>query len=243
MRIFFIFLTFFITVDAKYIESHYKVTYGMFGSIAKAKMVLESDEKKYRMIVEAEAIRLAKTLSGGRKEYYESSGHVKDGIFYTDRYTVVKEREGKKITKRYEVNDGNITLKKFTEENGDVEVSEEGLDYLAYFDLLSMYANTKERINSEDTNHWSIKTIGAKSEDKKVSITRLVGKAMKKTKKELRMNADHYLLVNIHQKIFASKEGKLKVAMDKDGVAQKAVLKDVIFFGDITGTLTRKIIK
>lgn len=38
----------------------------------------------------------------------------------------------------------------------------------------------------------------------------------------------------IYQKIFASNKGKLHLYIDKDGVTQKAVLRDVLLFGDIS---------
>ncbi len=37
----------------------------------------------------------------------------------------------------------------------------------------------------------------------------------------------------IYQKIFESNKGELMLAVGKDGIAQKAVLKDLIMFGDL----------
>ena len=48
-----------------------------------------------------------------------------------------------------------------------------------------------------------------------------------------------YLIVTIYQKIFASKEGKLYIVLNSEGIAKKAVLKDVIMFGDIVGILDK----
>jgi hypothetical protein len=42
-----------------------------------------------------------------------------------------------------------------------------------------------------------------------------------------------YLTAIIHQKIFASERGELILAIDKEGITEKAVLKDVLFFGDV----------
>ncbi len=44
-----------------------------------------------------------------------------------------------------------------------------------------------------------------------------------------------YATAIIHQKIFSSKEGRLLLGIAQDGITNQAVLKDVIFFGDIRG--------
>jgi hypothetical protein len=44
-----------------------------------------------------------------------------------------------------------------------------------------------------------------------------------------------YATAIIHQKIFSSQEGRLLLGVAKDGITNQAVLKDVIFFGDISG--------
>jgi len=243
MRIFILILIFVFSLNAKHIEADYKISYGVFGKIAKANIVIDTNSTNYRIILEAEALRIAKALGGSREEYYESSGHIENGLFVTEKYITVTTKKGKTTTKRHVVKNGDITLKKFVEHKGEVTVTEEKLDYKAKVDLLSLYANTSYRLKNEDKNHWDIKSIGSKSKDNTIAVTRLVGKTLKKVKKELKAEVEHYLLINIHQKIFSSKEGALNIAMDNDGVVEKAVLRDVIFFGDITGTLVGKNIR
>ena len=58
-------------------------------------------------------------------------------------------------------------------------------------------------------------------------------------KKVLGTHAQWYATVIIHQKIFSSSAGHLLLAIGKDGITDKAVLKDVIFFGDIRGERIR----
>jgi len=243
MKIFIAIFILMLSLNAKHIEANYKISYGLFGKIAKAKITIDRDDKKYRIILEAEALRIAKVLGGSRTEYYESSGHVENGLLVTEKYITKATKKGKTTTKRHIVKNGEINLKKFVEKDGDVKISEEKLDYMAKVDLLSLYANTSYRLKNEDKNHWDIKSIGSKSKDKTIAVTRLTGKTLEKVKKELKTDALHYLLINIHQKIFSSKEGALNIAMDEDGVVQKAVLRDVIFFGDITGTLVGKSVR
>ena len=44
---------------------------------------------------------------------------------------------------------------------------------------------------------------------------------------------DWYSTVVMHRKLYHSKKGELEVKMGKEGIVDKAVLKDLIFFGDV----------
>ncbi len=44
---------------------------------------------------------------------------------------------------------------------------------------------------------------------------------------------DWYSKVVMHRKLYNSEKGELEVRMDKDSLVEKAVLKDLIFFGDV----------
>jgi hypothetical protein len=75
----------------------------------------------------------------------------------------------------------------------------------------------------------------SKNENKEVEIAIPKGKKLARAKKLLKTNIDNILLVNINQKIFSSSKGELIIVLAKDGLCQKATLKDVSFFGDIRG--------
>jgi len=44
---------------------------------------------------------------------------------------------------------------------------------------------------------------------------------------------DWYSTVVMHRKLYHSKKGELEVKIGKDGLVKKAVLKDLLFFGDV----------
>jgi len=56
---------------------------------------------------------------------------------------------------------------------------------------------------------------------------------LEKYKKELGSGLDWYATAIINQKIFASDKGKLLLRVGDDGITKQAILKDVIFFGDM----------
>ena len=84
--------------------------------------------------------------------------------------------------------------------------------------------------------------MGANKKDGHVNIYTPKGKEAKKIRRLLEAKG-HVLVVIINQKIFSSKKGELYIDIDKDGLCTTAVLKDVIFFGDITGRMVEKNIK
>ena len=44
---------------------------------------------------------------------------------------------------------------------------------------------------------------------------------------------DWYSTVVMHRKLYHSKQGELDVRIGQEGLVEKAVLKDLIFFGDV----------
>ena len=58
--------------------------------------------------------------------------------------------------------------------------------------------------------------------------------------KDLGKGAAWYLTAIIHQKIFSSSKGELILSIDEAGITQKAMLKDVMMFGDILAERVQK---
>ena len=65
-----------------------------------------------------------------------------------------------------------------------------------------------------------------------VKITIAQGKEIARYKKDLGKSADWYAKALIVQKNFRKKKGDILLSVDKDGYIKKAVLKDVLMYGD-----------
>ena len=83
-----------------------------------------------------------------------------------------------------------------------------------------------------------LKAVGAQKNSGNVRVSTVVGDDIKKVK-DLLGEASCYLKVTVYQKLFGSKGGELYLGLRPDFVVKKAVLKDVIMFGDIRGNLTQ----
>jgi hypothetical protein len=256
MKTLFFLLIFSVIVNAKVIEAKYRVSFGMIGTIGEAKTILMTDGDQYKIVVDAEATGTARFLSNGRKEHYESEGSIVNGLFLPERYLVEKysgnkhrkkvyhfDHEQKSITQQtstlnksdFKQIEHMIELPFYAENKWKVD-SPHTLDYYAKNDLLSLYFNTNYLLQGEGSQ-WDMKTVGAKSDNKTVTIRR---ENDQKVRDFLKTDVSRIIEVIVHQKIFASEDGRLLIAMDDDGVTTKAILKDVLFFGDIRGELVEK---
>ncbi|WP_024954355.1 DUF3108 domain-containing protein [Sulfurospirillum arcachonense] len=251
MRIIIMIFAIFSSLFATDISAQYKVTFGIFGEIGIAKTNLHvNDDNSYKITVHAKSTGLANALSGQREEWYVSVGKVdKKGILVPDYYEKTVQRYSRKVT----LNADSLILKKdikkyiFSHDTKELKleitryrndkVSHEVKkgDYYAPNDLLSLFFNFKKMLPSlVVTKASKFYAVGANKKDGRIDIQPL--KNEKKIKKELEWRDGHMMKVVINDKIFASKKGELLINLQDDGLCLDAVLKDVIFFGDIRGT-------
>lgn len=231
------------------ISATYKVSFGIFGQIGIAKANLHIQDEHYKITMQAQTTGLAKVLSGNREEWFESVGVVRDGYLYPDTYKKIVKRnknilqEGKPhlITKEdsrvYTLNHQTKQVTLFKESKTDgmlTSSSDEILEYYAKDDLLSLFFNFKQ-ISKNMSQKILLKAVGANKKDGRIDLEKL--QDTKKFQKEFSWSDGAYFKVIIHDKIFASKQGELFVNLNRQGIAQSAILKDVIFFGDIRGDL------
>ncbi len=227
--------------DAKNITATYKVSFGIFGRIGVAKAVLQvNKDKTYHISIQAKATGLAKLLSDGRVEKYESSGKIINGFLVPDIYTATTTTHSKIYKKVFIFNHKNKKVKvlKFRIHANNTSKSVETLEYYANNDILTLFFNIKHYLDDfRFTGDKILHAVGANKKDGKVNLIAPTGKNLNDLKRYLGKKAGHFLIVFINQKIFASKRGELYLNLNDDGICTKAVLKDVIFFGDIRGKL------
>ena len=193
--------------------------------------------------IEAKATKIAKILSKNREEEYMSRGIVVDGILRPKIYKKIRKNSDKKIIKTYKFDDEKKIIEVFIERyknNRLVSKNSERLKYYAKDDILTLYFNLKKYLNERKEDNLIFFAVGGNKEDGKVDVRLPKDKELKRLKSLFYNEGGLYIDVVIHQKIFASKEGRLHIVIDqKLGVAKRAILEDVIFFGDIVAKLDR----
>jgi hypothetical protein len=228
---------------AETIQANYDVSYGIFGKIGTAKALLKKEAKTYSIDIKLEATGLAKMLSRGRMEQHISKGHIRNGIMVSDMYQLIKSHGDVVINKEYKIDHKRkkITKKYTKHKNGKLITNKTSfLDFYAEDDLLTLYFNLDSIIKEKQKPHtYQFKAVGAERQKGKVTVIIPKRNKMKRYVDALGDDSAWYATAIIHQKIFSSKEGRLMLGVAKDGITNKAVLKDVIFFGDIRAVRTK----
>jgi len=225
-------------LQAETIKADYKVEFGIFGEIGIANAVLTKDANSYVIDVELKATGLAKTLSGGRTEHHISKGHIENGVMVSDLYQVIKSHGSTTTNKVYRIDHINKTVtKKYKSwKNGKVDgESSETLKFYSKDDLLTLYFNLNHKIvDKTKSASYTFKAVGAEKQDGKAELVIPKASEVGEYKEMVGEGANSwYARAIIHQDIFSSDKGELLLRIGNDGITQKAVLKDLIFFGDI----------
>lgn len=239
-KILWILLLLFESVNAKIISASYEVSFGVFQAIGIADAQLEiRDDQTYTIRVEAKTTGIAKVLSNNRIEVYESRGRVKNGKLIPETYYKIRQTDAQKIIKFYTFDHQNrIVWKETTEVKEGKEEKDKGQnDYYAQEDILSLFFNLKYYSKAEENRAFY--AIGGNKIDGRIDVVFPKKEEMETIKRELDVTDGRFLKVILNDRIFASANGELLINLDSEGLCEKAVLKDVLLFGDIVGERVR----
>ena len=117
--------------------------------------------------------------------------------------------------------------------------SSSDLNYFAKNDILSLFFNLKNKIKTyKSGEEYVLKAVGANKTKGLINILIPSNESFKKLDKILKTDDKSKFTVFINQKIFQSEKGELLISLNKEGFCSFAILKDVLFFGDIVGKMT-----
>ncbi|MCD6212936.1 MAG: DUF3108 domain-containing protein [Sulfurovum sp.] len=241
--LFILVLLFMSQIQANVLDVSYKVSFGVFGKLGISDAHLETTGDKYTIDIKMKATGLAKTLSKNRKERHVSKGHIVNGLYVSDSYTVVKSYGKKHTEKRYTIDHNSKQVKKeyLRTKNGKIEKDEHTvLDFYSENDLLTLYFNLSKMIKERSKpGTYAFSAVGAERQKGRVEVYIPKESELEGYKKTLGEGEYWYMTAVIYQKIFASNKGELMLAVGKDGITQKAVLKDLMMFGDLVAERIR----
>jgi len=235
----FIFTTF--SLQAKILEEDYSVEFGILGEVAKVQAKLISDAKHYRLDAKVSVVgTIAKAVTHNLKEQHISKGHIVDGLLVTDMYQMIKSYGEYTSTTIYSVNHKKKKVTRHYKKwkNGKKVINRKvTLGYYGKDDLVTLFLNLDRHmvLGKKHTTKYIFKVVGADRKNGRVDVlipskniqdemTKLVG--IPKPKENL-------YNVTMHRQLYHSKKGELQVRMGEGSIVEKAVLKDLIFFGDV----------
>lgn len=249
----FIFIFFNSFAYSKIMEAKYKISYGSFLNLGVATASLQINKNTYKIKIQAKTTGTAKYLTNNRIEIYESFGEIVNNNFIPYKFIKTKKDKYKLRIKEYTfnhkekkiyVNTINKGLKKklkndfkFDYEEFYQETTEES-KYYAKDDLLSLFFDiNKKLLNFTSGKEYSLKAVGANKKNGIINVIIPKNEKLDTLQKALNTKNEKKFIAFINQKIFGSQRGELFLSINKDGFCTKAILKDVILFGDIVGEM------
>jgi hypothetical protein len=230
-------------LEAKVLDVSYKVSFGMFGQLGICDAHLKHGKKEYAIEIGVKATGMAKALSRNRQERHTSHGSLHKGMLVSDTYKVVKTYGVKYIEKIYRTDHQRQKVKKYVLKKREGKISgkkEQVLDFYSRNDLLTLYFNLPKLIGDmSKPGKYTFTAVGAERQQGLVEVIIPEKEALGAYEKVLGKGDYWYMTVIIHQKIFASNRGELMLAIGKDGIVEKAVLKDLVMFGDLVAKRIR----
>jgi hypothetical protein len=235
--IIFVFVILSEVLSAKVITATYEVSYGIFQTMGIADARFETrDDDTYSIRIEARTTGIAKVLSNNRVEVYESHGTIINGKLVPNKHIKIRRTNSKKTTKLYTFDHGKKTVLKEVIE-GKGRGDKEPNDFYAPEDILSLFFNVKQYMKLRQNQ--VLYAIGANKNNGRIDVVFPKGKELEKVARELEIEDGVFVKVILNDRIFSSANGELLINLDEDGLCEKAILQDVLLFGDIVGKRVR----
>lgn len=244
-RIFLFFLPF-LCLQAESVVVDYRVEFGIVGEVAKVHSIYEYTATRYHIDVYVETVgMLAKIATHNLKEHHISKGSInKHGLHLSDSFEMLKtfgayrsytlysrDRKKQKIFKTYKK-----WLIQAKHKERIIQNYTYALPYYATQDMITLFLNLSQKIkNKIIPKRYTFKAIGEDRKNGRVDVS-LPPSIKKREMIELLdpTNKGEWLMnVVMHRQLYNSKNGTLMVRMGQDNLIQKAVLKDILFYGDV----------
>ncbi len=223
-------------MHAETIKIDYRGTFGIFGNVGTINNIIDQNTSNYKITTTVKLAGLAKMLLKGQKEFYLSRGHMENGLMVSDYYRMTTLKKGKKVVKEYFIDHiHKKTMKHYRKwKNGKlVKDEKKDLGFYAKDDLLTLYFNMEKHLKGhKDKVHFYIKAVGLEKQKGIVEISVPTPKTLRIYQSILGKKAKWYAKALIVQKNFKHRKGDIYLAGAKDGYIKKAVIKDILMYGD-----------
>lgn len=220
--------------SAEVMQVNYKVTFGVFGRVGVIESRLVQNTKIYEIDTKVKLTGLAKMIMGGQVEHYVSKGHMVDGRRVSDFYEMKSIKKNRVVIKEYHTDhEGKYVTKRYRKwlKGKLIKETSKRLKFYAKDDLLTLYFNMDRAIVKKG-KVYIMKAVGLEKQKGIVSVTVPTDAKATPYEKDLGSTANWYAKVLIYQKNFRKKKGDILLSVGKDGIIKKAVIKDVLLYGD-----------
>ncbi|MCF6245526.1 MAG: hypothetical protein L3J43_10895 [Sulfurovum sp.] len=228
-----------INIYAKTMMEKYSVEYGIIGEIAKVSASMKTNKNSYVIDANLTVIGfIANKATDNLKERHISKGHISKGKYITDMYQMIKSYGKYNATTIYRTNHKKkyVTREYKKWKNGKLIIHEKlKLKYYATHDLTNIFMNLAQYKMQKTGKEYVKKVVGADRKNGSVLLSLPTAKEAYSMKKILgkTKKGEWYAKLIMQRQVYDSKRGELELKVGNDGMLEMAVLKDLVFFGDV----------
>ena len=233
-------------LSAKTMQVDYRVEFGIFGEIGKVHTEYWDNNKTYLIDTNLSAEGyIAQSVTHHLKERHICKGIItKNKKRIATSYQMLKRYGEYRSMTLYKVDHAHKrvikTYKKWLLKKGKPERKIQDytytLDYYGVDDMVTLFLNLSYKIkNKYKPKHYRFKAVGADRKHGDVDIIIPTKKQAEEMIELLGKPRKGEWLMNLimHRQLYRSKQGELMVRMSEESTIEKAVLKDLFFFGDV----------
>ena len=211
-----------VSIDAQTL--HYIVKAPLFGTIGRVSINYSTSSSHYNITAGMKTSGFAKTLSGNRKEHYDTEGIVKNNRYYAKHFLQNVYYKNKHIRLEYlfDYKEHKIRkIKKKWKGNKLLHSTDHYLDYFASDDLFSAYHNIVQKLqNTPDNSRFTI--IAAGLERFKGRLEVFIPSKMQQQREARALKVSNVRIFHIvtHKNILGSTNGEIIFAVAPNGIAK-----------------------
>lgn len=221
---------------AKVVSATYEVSFGVLDTLGIADARFETrDDQTYSIRIEARTSGIARVLSDNRVEIYESHGTIQNGRLVPQKYAKTRRTDSKKSIKIYTFDHETKTVWRETIEKDEWDRVKN--DYYATEDILTLFFNFRHYLQSRQNR--SFQAIGGNKKDGRIDVVFPGSEETAQMKRKLQTHKGEFVKVILNDRIFSSARGELLINLGADDLCERAILEDVLLFGDVVGTRVR----
>jgi hypothetical protein len=235
-KIFFILITVLSMAHTQVLNISYIAKFGILGKVGRIDNKIIINNNKYTIDTTLRLYGIAKMLLSGQKEHYISKGKITNGYFVPDFYSMSTIKKHKKLIKKYYFDHQKHIVTRIKKKYRDGKITDDSkikLKVYAKDDLLTLYFNMDRHIKAHNNQKsFTLNVAGLEKQKGKVKITQATSGDIAEYKDELGSSYNWYAKALIVQKSFKNKKGDIFLSVSRDGYIKKAVIKDLVMYGD-----------
>lgn len=221
-------------------DYRYEVVSPLLGKLGTIIVSSEMQNAAYEVRAEAVTEGMAAFLTKHRKEYYISKGHIEKSAYITDLFKVDRKMKNKKEIDEYifDHNSSTVLKRRLRWKHNHLKKDDtKPLKYPTDIDLAAIYLNVIPKLIGLFGVKKSFMAAGADKIGGSVIVYTPDKTRTDKELKKLSLKSGNIIIVTTEGKIFGKKGRELIMAVDNNGVMQKAWLEAI----PVVGTLYVKL--